>query len=112
VDDLTAHECVTLSGLSHWPFQAGSKERMIRVNGRFSSNSIEGAHEACVGGIGLTVLSAWDIRADVEEGRLVPIELADAMPRQLSVWAVFPTARQVLPKLRVFIERLQEVLTE
>lgn len=112
VDELGAHECVTLSGLSHWPFQVGSKERMIRVNGRFSSNSIEGAHEACVGGVGLTVLSAWDVRADLADGKLVQIELADATPRQLSVWAVFPTARQVLPKLRVFIDRLQQELTE
>jgi DNA-binding transcriptional LysR family regulator len=71
-----------------------------------------GAHKACAGGIGLTVLSAWDVRADVAEGRLVQLELADATTRHLSIWAVFPTARQVLPKLRVFIERLQHALAE
>jgi DNA-binding transcriptional LysR family regulator len=87
------------------------KERMIRVAGRFSSNSIEGAHEACVGGAGLTVLSAWDVRAEFAEGCLIRIDLKDATPRELSIWAVFPTARNVLPKLRVFVDRLQTVLT-
>jgi DNA-binding transcriptional LysR family regulator len=111
VKDLADHDCITLSGVSHWPFQMADKERMIRVAGRFSSNSIEGAHEACVGGAGLTVLSAWDVRAEFAEGCLIRIDLKDATPRELSIWAVFPTARNVLPKLRVFVDRLQTVLT-
>jgi DNA-binding transcriptional LysR family regulator len=110
VEDLADHDCITLSGVSHWPFQMPDKERMIRVAGRFSSNSIEGAHEACVGGAGLTVLSAWDVRAELAQGRLVQLNLKDATPRELSIWAVFPTARQVLPKLRVFIDRLEEAV--
>jgi DNA-binding transcriptional LysR family regulator len=110
VEDLADHNCITLSGVSHWPFQMPDKERMIRVAGRFSSNSIEGAHEACTGGAGLTVLSAWDVRQELQEGKLVQINLKDATPRELSIWAVFPTARQVLPKLRVFIDRLQQEL--
>ena len=110
VADLADHDCITLSGVSHWPFQVGAKERMIRVEGRCSSNSIEGAHEACVGGAGLTVLSAWDVRAELAQGRLLQLNLKDATPRELSIWAVFPTARQVLPKLRVFIDRLEEAV--
>src|SRR5262249_12253960 len=102
VQDLADHECITLSGISHWPFQMPDQERMIRAVSRFSSNSIEGAHEACVGGAGLTVLSAWDVRAELAEGRLVRIDLKDATPRELSIWAVFPTARNLLPRLRVF----------
>jgi DNA-binding transcriptional LysR family regulator len=110
VEDLAEHDCITLSGVTHWPFQMTDRERMVRVAGRCSSNSIEGAHEACVGGIGLTILSAWDIRAELADGRLVQINLKDGTPRELSIWAVFPTARNVLPKLRVFIDRLQAVL--
>lgn len=86
------------------------KERMVRVAGRFSSNSIAGAHEACVGGVVLTALSGWDIRTELADGRLVQIDLKDGTPWELSVWAVFPTARNVLPKLRMFIDRLQAVL--
>jgi DNA-binding transcriptional LysR family regulator len=107
VEDLSEHDCITLSGVSHWQFQMADKERMIRVEGRFSSNSIEGAHEAVVGGAGLTVLSAWDVRAEFADGRLVQINLEDGTPRELSIWAIFPTARHVLPKLRVFIDRLE-----
>jgi DNA-binding transcriptional LysR family regulator len=110
LDDLAQHNCITLSGITHWPFQVAGRERMVRVQGRFSSNSIEGAHEAVVGGVGLTVLSHWDIAAELADGRLQRIQFADAAPRELSIWAVFPTVRQVLPKLRVFINRLQTEL--
>ncbi|WP_316397172.1 LysR family transcriptional regulator [Bradyrhizobium sp. 33ap4] len=110
VADLANHDCITLSGVNHWPFQMGEKERMVKVEGRCSSNSIEGSHEACVGGTGLTVLSDWDIRPEVEAGRLVPIHLEDGVPRELSIWAVFPTARQVLPKVRVFVDHLMAAL--
>jgi DNA-binding transcriptional LysR family regulator len=51
------------------------------------------------------------VRAELAEGRLVRIDLKDATPRELSIRAVFPNARNVLPKLRVFIDRLQAVLT-
>jgi DNA-binding transcriptional LysR family regulator len=111
VDDLASHDCVTLSGISHWPFQMTDKERMIRVRGRFSSNSIEGAHEACVEGVGLTVLSAWDIQTELSDGRLIEIQLPDATPRELSVWAIFPTARQLLPKVKIFVDSLQKAIT-
>src|ERR1700743_2812594 len=65
VEDLADHDCITLSGISHWPFQMADKERMIRVSGRFSSNSIEGAHEACTSRAGLNVLSCWDVTRGV-----------------------------------------------
>jgi DNA-binding transcriptional LysR family regulator len=110
VEELADHDCITLSGVSHWPFQVGSTERIIRVSGRFSSNSIEGAHEACVGGAGLTVLSAWDVRDELAKGNLVEITLEKATPRELTIWAVFPTSRQILPKVRVLIDRLQREL--
>jgi DNA-binding transcriptional LysR family regulator len=51
------------------------------------------------------------VQAELAEGRRVRIDLKDATPRELSIRAVFPNARNVLPKLRVFIDRLQATLT-
>jgi hypothetical protein len=50
------------------------------------------------------------VQAELAEGRRVRIDLKDATPRELSIRAVFPNARNVLPKLRLSIGRLQAVL--
>jgi len=63
-------------------------------------------------GVGLGVLSTWHVAPDIESGRLVPIHLDDAEPKVLSISAVFPTNRQVLPKVRIFVNALKLSLVE
>jgi DNA-binding transcriptional LysR family regulator len=78
--------------------------------GRFSSNSVEGTHEACVGGVGLALLSTWDVATELSDGRLVSIDLNEPVAQERAIWAVYPKARHTLPKLHVFLLRLQERL--
>ena len=78
--------------------------------GRFSSNSVEGTHEACVGGVGLALLSTWDVVAELSDGKLVSIDLNEPVAQERAIWAVYPKARHTLPKLHVFLSRLQERL--
>lgn len=101
---------LTFSETTHWIFRDGPSERTIRPSGRFSSSGVDGFLAACIAGLGLTRLSAWDAREEVLSGRLVRIDLEDAQPQALSVWAVYPTRRHVLPKLRVFLDMLQAEL--
>jgi DNA-binding transcriptional LysR family regulator len=110
IEDLARHDCITLSGVPHWPFVVTGKDRLIRVAGRFSSNSIEGIHEACVGAAGLALLSTWDVAAELSEGRLVVIDLDEPVAQERAIWAVYPNPRQTLPKVRVFLSWLQERL--
>lgn len=111
IEDLANHDCLTWTNFTHWQFVVGGKERSVPVSGRFSSSSVDGFLSACVSGLGLAQLSAWDAQDEVAKGRLVPVPLADASPRDLAIWAVFPSRRQVLPKLRIFLDRFQESLT-
>lgn len=110
VEDLANHECLTFTNFTHWQFLVDGKERSVPVSGRFSSSSVDGFLYACVSGFGLAQLSAWDAEDEVASGRLVPVPIEGASPRDLAIWAVFPSRRQVLPKLRVFLERFQESL--
>jgi len=110
--DLVIHDCLTLTGVSHWAFRIEGREQRIRVQGRFSCSSIEGLLAACLEGAGLALLSEWNVREDVREGRLRAVTLADATPEDLSIWAVYPTTKQVLPKLRVFVAALEERLQQ
>ncbi|RIV78610.1 LysR family transcriptional regulator [Pelagerythrobacter aerophilus] len=110
IEDLANHECLTFTNFTHWQFVVDGKERSVPVSGRFSSSSVDGFLSACVSGFGLAQLSAWDAEDEVANGRLVPVPIEDASPRDLAIWAVFPSRRQVLPKLRVFLERFQKSL--
>lgn len=105
--DLAGHEALALGGEVVWPFEAGGRERQVRVASRFAANSIDAVREACLGGAGLALLSEFDVRDEIARGELVALTLADARPADLDVWAVYPTARQLPRKVRVFVEALR-----
>jgi DNA-binding transcriptional LysR family regulator len=108
--DLASHACLTLTGQTHWPFDAGGRRREVRVSGPFSSSSIEAVRVACCAGLGLALLSAWDVAEDLAAGELVALALADAEPQELAIWAVYPTARLIPQKVHAFAEALAQRL--
>jgi DNA-binding transcriptional LysR family regulator len=110
IGDLTQHECLTLVRSPEWAFVVGDRKRHVRVVGRFAATSMDALTEACVGGAGLALISRWNVRDELRDGRLTEVTLADGHPEALSIWAVYPTARQVLPKLRVFVASLEAAL--
>ena len=110
VADLSAHECLTLTGATHWAFAAPPGVERIRVVGRFSCSAIEGVHAACLQGLGLAMLSRWTVSDDVEAGPKVVLPL-DAPPHAPPISAVYPSARLVTPKLRLFLAALTTALS-
>ncbi len=110
--DLEGHSCVRLSNMAHWPFIVGDQTRAVRVDGRFLCSSIEGVRTACLQGLGLALLTYWDVRGELTDGSLVAIDLNDAQPQQLSIWAVLPTRKYVPMRVRVFLEALEQSLTK
>ncbi len=106
VADLAAHECLTLTGTSHWPFDVGGRKREVKISGRFSSSSIEAVHAACSHGMGIALLSSWDVTEDIQSDVLRVIPLRDAQPQELAVSAVYPTSRMLPRKVQLFIQTL------
>lgn len=109
--DLADHQCLAITGVSHWTFMTGDKPVQQRVAGRFTASGVETLHMACLGGVGIAMLSDWNIREDVAAGRLVEVPLADAVLESWSIWAVYPSARLVPAKTRLFIDALARHLT-
>ncbi|KAA0679638.1 LysR family transcriptional regulator [Azospirillum brasilense] len=110
VADLAEHHCLCLSGVTHWRFIADGRERRVRVQGRFTANSIEGVRDVCLAGLGIAILSGWDVREEVEAGALVPLHLSDGALDELAVWAIHPSSRFVPPKVRLFTAALARAL--
>jgi len=109
--ELAAHDCLAATGTSHWAFVREGRPLRQRVAGRFSASSIEVLFEACRGGLGIANVSHWFARPWLGEGegedRLEQVVLADAMPEPLAIWAVYPSAQRVPPKVRLFIQALE-----
>jgi DNA-binding transcriptional LysR family regulator len=105
--DLTAHECLALPGATHWTFERGGRPLQQRVAGRFSADSIEALHQACLDGLGIVRLSDWNVRDDLAKGRLVEIALEDAALPEQAIWAVYPSTRLVPAKVQLFLSAFQ-----
>jgi DNA-binding transcriptional LysR family regulator len=109
---LMHHECLPMTGVTHWTFQQKQGEAHVRLNARFSSSSIAGCHAACLAGGGIALLSDWNVEDDIRAGRLLRINLDDAAPETNAIWAVYPTTRLVLPKVRIFVAAVRSALTD
>lgn len=80
--DLARFECVrwrTQEGGNLWRFhdERGSKERPRTVNihpqGRFTSNHVAGAINACIGGLGIGSFLSYQVESLVAQGKLIVV---------------------------------------
>ncbi|TPW29053.1 LysR family transcriptional regulator [Martelella alba] len=110
LDQLAHHSCLTVASAQHWHFETSNGEKRLKINGRFTCNSIEGIYAAALAGTGITVLAHWNVADDLEAGRLRAITLTDACPETTAVYAIFPTRLMLPPKVSIFISAVSDVL--
>lgn len=110
LNHLSQHDCLRLTNVMQWTFASDGKHKSVSVDGRFSSNNVEGIRELCVCGIGIAQLTYWDVKKELNEGKLIEIALDDVQPQQLSIWAVLPSTRYLPLRVSVFIESLKNSL--
>jgi DNA-binding transcriptional LysR family regulator len=108
--DLDAHHCIQLQAIPRWPFVVNSKRVLRRINGRVSTSSVDAVRTAAAQGLGLAMLTAWDIIRQVRDGTLAVINLQDADMEDLSIWAVTPSRRFIPTRVKVFLSELGEEL--
>lgn len=107
VAELADHDCLTTPGTGHWSFTGPAGPLRQRVRGRFTATSIDALQEACIDGLGLTIIADWNVRDDLATGRLRLVTLEDGAPEPLTIWAIHPTTRFVPPKVRLFVAALE-----
>lgn len=108
--DLALHQCLALPGTTHWNFMRSGKPVQQRVSARFAADSIDALHQACLEGLGIARIAVWNVKEDVAEERLVTIDLADAVLPKQAIWAVYPSARFVSAKVRLFVDAFRRHL--
>ena len=108
--ELENHACLILHGLESWPFVVDGQTTHVKVNGRLATSSVYTIHTACIDGLGIAMMTYWDVKQQLSDGSLVQLEFADGKLSDLAVWAIFPT-RQFLPqRVKVFLDELQKIL--
>ena len=110
MDALSGHRRIALHGMPYWPFMRDGDAVAIRAEGVFSANSVEAVRAASRQGLGVAMLTYWDVRDDLDAGTLRLIELQDVSPEQLYITAILPTRQHVPHRVGEVLTRLESGL--
>lgn len=110
--DLEQHNCILLSAVGKWPVVVNGALQRVRVQGHVTTSSVDAVRAAALEGIGIGMLTRWDVRELFASGELVEVELDDAHMEQLAIWAITPTRRFVPARVKVFLDMLERKLLD
>lgn len=109
--DLTQHNCVVYTyrqSRHDWRFTGpDGTEQQVRVSGNLETNNGEALHAAVLQGLGIALLPLWMVGRDLGAGRLVEV-LSDFHAPDSAIYAIYPHARHLSPKVRCFVDFLAE----
>ncbi len=101
---LKKHQCINLMNIDHWTFKTPTGHVGIKTTGRLRTDNGEALRDACAEGIGITINSTWSVYKALIAGEIVPILRGYPLVSETAVWAVYPSSRQLAPKVRAFID--------
>lgn len=108
--DLARHECLTLSSDASqtrgWAFQIDDAVQYLRPSGRLDCTDGQVLHAWCSAGLGIAWRSAWEVQQEVQAGALVSV-LDDYAAPPNGIYAVFPHARHLALRVRLWIDFLK-----
>ncbi len=111
-EELLAHNRLDIGharAMQGWPVLQDGRERMVLPNGNARASNGDALRQLVLGGLGMARLAAFQVQADIADGRLLPV-LEDANPGDLEeVHAVFLGQGGYLPlRVRAFLDFLVE----
>ena len=105
-EDLAGHTCLILGDRSQWSLSKGDVDKTVRVSGPFRSNDGELLRRGAIEGHGLIQASELEILPELRSGRLVQVLADYEIAGDAAVWALYPSGRHMLPRMRVFLDFL------
>jgi DNA-binding transcriptional LysR family regulator len=110
IDDLRNHACLRVrrsnGSIAPWSFVKGNEAVDVVVSGPFIANDIPTVLGAAVDGLGLAQVPAPIAAGAVDAGKLESMLDAFA-PKSPGVFLYYPGSRQMMPKLRAFIDHVK-----
>ena len=109
--DLQKHRCVRMrlsgGGFADWPFMEGNRMVEYPVTGPIIVNDASAHMVAIRSGAAIGFVAEPMVEADVAAGRL-EIVLSDHAASSGGLFLYYPHRRQIMPKLRAFIDYLKD----
>jgi DNA-binding transcriptional LysR family regulator len=110
IDDLQGHACLRLrrssGAIAPWAFADGNRAIEAIVSGPLIAHDYPTLLGAAVQGVGLAQAPGPLVRAPIADGRLEPV-LESFAAKTPGVFLYHPGKRQMLPKLRAFIDHIR-----
>jgi DNA-binding transcriptional LysR family regulator len=110
IEDLRSQACLRMrrsnGSIAPWQFVDGNKTVEVIVSGPVISNDYPTLLGAAIQGLGLAQMPGPLTNAPIADGRLQPL-LARFAVTTPGVFLYYPARRQVLPKLRAFVEHVK-----
>ncbi|MGP2868496.1 LysR substrate-binding domain-containing protein [Serratia nevei] len=114
VAELAGRACLVIKERDHpfglWRLQGPGGEETVKVTGALASNHGEIVHQWCLDGQGVALRSVWDVKQNIDSGRLVHILPEYFQPA--NIWAVYVSRLATSAKVRVTVEFLRDYFRE
>ncbi len=109
-DDLRQHACVRMrranGALASWSLNDNGRSIEVAVSGPFIANDFPTVLGAAIEGVGLAQVPAPIAAGAMKAGKLVRV-LEPFAPMTPGVFLYYPGHRQIMPKLRAFIDHVK-----
>ena len=108
-DDLDAHACLVVGTLDLWTFTDPNGETITkRVTPTLRINDGGAVRDAACAGLGIALMATWCADDELRAKTLVPVLSAYPLVSTQTLWVLYPSSRELAPKVRVFIDWLVE----
>lgn len=109
-DELLAHQCLHFSHLTDgtsWHFAKGAEHTTVKVSAGFTANNGLVLHQAALRGLGIVYSTTFLAWRNLIDGSLVRVLPDWELPLN-DLTALYPSGRQLSPKVRALIDFLVE----
>lgn len=111
--ELKSHNCLIYTRYAKplaWEFEKGAAKQTINIMGSYRSNNLLALKDAAIAGIGIAQLPLWMVDAEIKAGSLrLVLEKYRLTP--FGIHAVFPSLKQIPPKVSLFVDFIQNELS-
>ncbi len=106
-DDLEAHDCLVVGTLDLWSFRGPAGENVEkRISPVLRIDDGGAVRDAACAGLGIALMATWCAADELRSGALVPVLADYPLISTQTLWALYPSSRELAPKVRVFIDWL------
>ncbi|MCG7585073.1 LysR family transcriptional regulator [Photobacterium sp. OFAV2-7] len=111
-DDLKDHECLHMTATNRkpqWHLQSGKQTQALTIEPSLCCDDFSVLRQLAINGAGITVLPSYMCEEFIDNGQLVRV-LDNWECESVDIYGLYPSHKGVAPKLRAFLDFLQQTL--